>query len=87
MPRLGIIIPALIALPILLSGPAPAEQNAAVADAVRIASGQNATIGLIAGGPGSTDARIAADIAKALNDSDQLARPADARARFGAKYR
>jgi uncharacterized protein len=55
-----------------LSGPARADQAAPVSDAVRVAIGQNATIGLIAGGPGSTDTRIAADIAQALDDGDKL---------------
>ena len=41
-------------------------------DAVRIAQGQNTTIGLIAGGAGSTDARIAADIAQVVDDGDKL---------------
>ncbi|HEY0182941.1 MAG TPA: TAXI family TRAP transporter solute-binding subunit [Rhodopila sp.] len=41
-------------------------------DGVHIAIGQNATIGLIAGGPGSTDARIASDIAQVLDDGDRL---------------
>jgi TRAP transporter TAXI family solute receptor len=50
--------------------PALAQQS--VPDAVRIATGQNSTIGLIASGPGSTDARIAADIAHVLDDSDRL---------------
>jgi len=41
-------------------------------DPVRIAQAQNATIGLIADSPGSTDTRIAADIARVLDDSDRL---------------
>jgi TRAP transporter TAXI family solute receptor len=57
---------------ILLFGPASAQQNAPGPDAVRIATVQNGTIGLIAGGPGSTDARIAADLAEVLDDADRL---------------
>ena len=38
----------------------------------RIAQAPNATIGLIAGEAGSTDARIAADIATVLDDGDKL---------------
>lgn len=53
-------------------GLAPADQGPPVMDAVRIATGQNSTIGLIAGGVGSTDTRIAADIAQALDDGDKL---------------
>src|SRR3954468_25068173 len=49
-----------------------AHQTTTASDAVLVASAQNATIGLIAGGPGSTDARIAADIAQALDDGDKL---------------
>lgn len=59
-----------IACILLLSSAAAAEQN--VSDSVRVAQGQNATIGLIAAGSGSTDTRIAADIAQALNDGDKL---------------
>jgi len=55
-----------------VSGGARADQTPSASDAVRVASAQNATIGLIAGGPGSTDARIAADIAQALDDGDKL---------------
>jgi TRAP transporter TAXI family solute receptor len=55
----------------LIAGPARAEQNA-VSDPVRIAQALNATIGLITGGPGSTDARIAGDIAQVLDDGDKL---------------
>ncbi|MDR3533355.1 MAG: TAXI family TRAP transporter solute-binding subunit [Rhodopila sp.] len=50
--------------------PAQAQQSAP--DPVRIAQALNATVGLIAGGPGSTDARIAADIAQVLDDGDKL---------------
>ncbi|HBK06002.1 MAG TPA: TRAP transporter substrate-binding protein [Acetobacteraceae bacterium] len=59
-----------IACLIAISNAAIAEP--AVSDSVRIAQGQNATIGLIAAGSGSTDTRIAADIAQALNDGDKL---------------
>lgn len=72
MPCLGNIIPALILCSTLLSGAAMAEQGAAGSDAVRVATAQNTTIGLITGGPGSTDARIAADMADVLNDGDRL---------------
>lgn len=56
----------------LLASPASAEQNPNTADAVRIAQAQNATIGLVSGGSGSTDARIAADMAQILDDGDKL---------------
>jgi uncharacterized protein len=69
MSRLSLAFLALMACPIW---PAVADQTQPVVDAVRISSGQNATIGLIAGGPGSTDAIIAADIAQALDDTDKL---------------
>jgi TRAP transporter TAXI family solute receptor len=69
MPRLCLFIVAAMAS---LIGPASADQAPSVADAVRISTGQNATIGLIAGGPGSTDSVIAADIAQALDDGDKL---------------
>jgi TRAP transporter TAXI family solute receptor len=55
-----------------LSIPASAQQNDPTLDAVRVATGQNATIGLIADGAGSTDARAAADIAEVLDDGDRL---------------
>jgi uncharacterized protein len=55
-----------------LTGPALADQAPSVSEAVRISTGQNVTIGLIADGPGSTDTVIAADIAQALDDSDKL---------------
>lgn len=71
MPRIFGSITVLIAGIAWLSGHALAQQ-AAVSDAVRIAQGQNATIGLIAGGPGSTDAVIAAEMAQVLDDSDRL---------------
>jgi TRAP transporter TAXI family solute receptor len=69
MSRLSLAILALMACPVW---PAVADQTQPVIDAVRISNGQNATIGLIAGGPGSTDAVIAADIAQALDDTDKL---------------
>ena len=47
----------------LLSGHALAESHSA-----RIAKPKTATVGLIAGQAGSTDARVAADLAQALND-------------------
>jgi TRAP transporter TAXI family solute receptor len=52
--------------------PAAAQQRDPLSDAVHIATGQNATIGLIADGPGSTDARVAADMAQVLDDGDRL---------------
>lgn len=67
--RPSLMIPIVIGC---LSGPAMADQAPAASDAVRIASAVNTTIGLIGGGAGSTDARIAADIAQALDDSDKL---------------
>jgi TRAP transporter TAXI family solute receptor len=54
-----------------LGRPATAQAPTAF-DPVRVSSAQNATIGLIADGAGSTDTRIAADIARALDDSDKL---------------
>src|ERR1700712_3331831 len=58
-----------------LTGPAIAQQSQPVPDAVHIAQGQNATVGLITGSPGSTgspDAQIAADLAHVLDDTDKL---------------
>ena len=72
MRRQRMAILSLLAGLALLFGPASAQQNDPLSDAVRIATGQNVTIGLIAGGPGSTDARIAADIAQVLDDGDRL---------------
>ncbi len=69
MLRLGLAILALVAC---LIRPVAADQNQPVTDAVRLASTQNVTIGLITGGPGSTDAVIAGDIAQALDDTDKL---------------
>ena len=68
LPRCGALLMLLICLH-PLSQPAVAQQPP---DPVRIAQAQNATIGLIAGGPDSTDARVAADMAQILNDSDKL---------------
>src|ERR1700760_1780618 len=51
---------------------ASADPVPSVADAVHVSTAQNATIGLVAGGPGSTDAVIAADIEQALDDGDKL---------------
>lgn len=62
------VVAALIAGIGLLLNPARAQAP----DAVRIAQAQNATIGLIAGGSGSTDTRIAADLAQVLDDGDRL---------------
>ena len=61
---------AAIACLLLLSNGAFADQT--VSENVRIAQALNTTIGLIAAGPGSTDTRIAADLAQALNDGDKL---------------
>jgi TRAP transporter TAXI family solute receptor len=69
MLRAGLAILLLIAR---LTCPAMADQTPPVSDPVRISIAQNATIGLIADGPGSTDTRIAADIARALDDGDKL---------------
>ena len=72
MPRLRPMLALLIAG---LSAPivaASAQPGDSVADAVRRASAQNTTIGLIAGGAGSTDARIAGDISQVLDDGDKL---------------
>jgi uncharacterized protein len=57
---------------VLVSMSASAEQTPPVSDTVRIAQALNATIGLVAGGPGSTDTRIAADIAQVVDDGDKL---------------
>ena len=69
MPRVRLILASLLAA---LAVPAMAEPAESVSDAVRIATGQNGTIGLIADGAGSTDARAAADIARVLDDADRL---------------
>ncbi len=69
MSRLSLAVLALMAFPIW---PAVADQNQPVTDAVRVSTAQNATIGLITGEPGSTDAVIAADMAQALDDTDKL---------------
>jgi TRAP transporter TAXI family solute receptor len=55
-----------------LGKPAVADQPQTAFDPVRVSTAQNATIGLIADGAGSTDTRIAADIARALDDSDKM---------------
>jgi TRAP transporter TAXI family solute receptor len=70
MPRSRIAVAIVVVGAALFAVAAPAQQ--AAPDAVRIATGQNATIGLIAGGPGSTDARVAADIAEVLDDGERL---------------
>jgi TRAP transporter TAXI family solute receptor len=57
---------------VLLAGSASAQPASPASDAVRIATTLNLTIGLIGGGVGSTDARIAADVAEVLDDSDRL---------------
>jgi uncharacterized protein len=75
--RLGILLMiACLVIECLMIGcvgrPAMADQTPTAFDPVRVSVGQNATIGLIADGAGSTDTRIAADIARALDDSDKL---------------
>ena len=47
-------------------------QPTVVPDVVHVARAQKATVGLIAGGAGSTDARVAADMAQVLDDGDRL---------------
>jgi TRAP transporter TAXI family solute receptor len=69
MLRARFAIPIVIAC---LTSSAMADQIPPVSDPVRISIAQNATIGLIADGPGSTDTQIAADIARALDDGDKL---------------
>jgi TRAP-type uncharacterized transport system substrate-binding protein len=59
----------LLACITLLAVPAWADAGA---DAVRVATAENATVGLLGGGPGSTDTRIAADLATVLNDGERL---------------
>jgi TRAP transporter TAXI family solute receptor len=69
------MLSARLAIPVLIVSiacSAMADQAPPDSDPVRISIAQNATIGLIADGPGSTDTRIAADIARALDDSDKL---------------
>ncbi len=51
---------------------APVAGRAADPDPAGIAQASNATIGLLAGEVGSTDARIAADIATVLDDGEKL---------------
>lgn len=69
------MLSARLAIPIVIAcliGPAMADQTPPVSDPVRISIAQNATIGLIADGPGTTDTGIAGDIARALDDGDKL---------------
>jgi TRAP transporter TAXI family solute receptor len=61
---------ALIASLVIATGSIAMSQP--VVDPVRIAQSQNATVGLIAGAAGSTDTRIAADIAEVADDADRL---------------
>nr|WP_294526091.1 TAXI family TRAP transporter solute-binding subunit [uncultured Rhodopila sp.] len=57
----------------LLLYPAPqALGQTAARDPARIAQAPNITVGLISGDTGSTDSRIAADIATVLDDADRL---------------
>ena len=72
MPHPRIAISILLAGAALLPRAAAAQQSSPGPDAVHIAQAQNITIGLIAGGPGSTDARIAAEIAQVVDDGDKL---------------
>ena len=72
MPRLRLMLPLLLAGLYGLAGPALAETGDQVSDAVKIATAPNVTIGLIADGAGSTDSRVAADLAQVLNDGDRL---------------
>ena len=67
-------VPLLVACLVIgcLSRAAAADQAPTTFDPVRVSAAQNATVGLIADGAGSTDTRIAADIARALDDSDKL---------------
>ena len=67
-----VALPILVASLVMLSGPALARQSDAASNAVRIAAAKNATVGVIAGGAGSTDARVAGDLAEVLNDGDSL---------------
>lgn len=67
-----LVTPALITCFILLAGTASGQTSSPGSDAVRVATTLNSTIGLIAGGAGSTDARIAADIAEVLDEADRL---------------
>jgi len=52
--------------------PLVANAQNALPDPTRIAQAPNVTVGLIAGTAGSTEARIAADIATVLDDADRL---------------
>jgi TRAP-type uncharacterized transport system substrate-binding protein len=70
LPRLMVVM--LVACIGLVQRPSMAEPTQPGSDAVHIAQAQNVTIGLIAGGAGSTDARIAADLAQVLDDGDKL---------------
>jgi TRAP transporter TAXI family solute receptor len=60
------------ALLLLLCPALAAGAEAPAADPVRIAQASNATVGLMGGDAGSTDARMAADIATVLDDADRL---------------
>ena len=72
MPRPRIVTLLLAAVLTLPSIQVSAEQSAREAAAVRVATTQNVTVGLIAGGSGSTDTRVAADMAQVLDDGDKL---------------
>jgi TRAP transporter TAXI family solute receptor len=69
---ISIMSATLVASLALPTGTPLAQQNDPGADAVRVSTGQNTTVSLIGGGPGSTDTRIAADIAEVLDDGDRL---------------
>ncbi len=69
-PRLAGLLPTLALA--LASTAASAQPKGPAADAVRVSSAQNVTIGLIAAGSGMTDTRAAADMAQVLDDGDRL---------------
>src|SRR3954471_24393845 len=56
---------------VMLLLPLAANAQNTAPDPVHVAQAPNATVGLIAGVAGSTDARIAADIATVLDDGDR----------------
>jgi uncharacterized protein len=72
MTRMAFGVLVLLACMASLPNPASAQPNAPASEAVRTAQGQNATIGLITGAVGSTDARIGADIAQVVDEGDKL---------------
>jgi TRAP transporter TAXI family solute receptor len=70
MQRAATLVLIAIANIVAAAGAAPTSQH--VPDPVRIAQAQNATVGLLAADAGSTDTRVAADIAAVVDDSDKL---------------